>query len=875
MKKIFLSISISFAALITQAQVVPGIWAGNDTTVPCGSMVDLHATLVGTGVVGNVQSYNVVNIPYAPDPFLGPTTLPLGDDQWSAPIAMPFCFNYWGNNYSTCWIGSNGCVTFTAPASTYCPWPISVPVPSASDPMNTIMIPWEDIYLAGGGQLSYATYGVAPFRRFTVSWNNASMYSCTGFHFTGQVILYESTNVIETHIQQKLICASWNSGRAIHAVHDIAGATAVVVSNPTLRNSPIQWAVAAPEGIRFDPVGPACTDTIKWYNNGVLIGIGPTITVGPMTITDTFVCVLVTNCPGGCGIAFNTTDTVIVNVVNSLSANLISVVDVSCNGGSDGSITVAANGGVPPITYTWNTVPPQNTPAATGLPAGTYTCMIQDAFGCPATITATVNEPPALVITSTSSTDPTCFGGTNGTATVNPSGGTPGYTYQWSTAPPQFVQTATGLSAGNYSVNVFDSHNCLSVANFVINQPAQIQVATASVDVTCFGGNNGSAQAVGSAGQAPYSYLWNTAPPQPGQLITNLTAGVYTVTVTDGNGCTVTGTATVNQGPPMTIGMATINVSCNGGNDGSISASPNMGTAPYLYTWNTTPGQIGPTAISLSAGTYTVNVTDAIGCTGTASATVTEPTIITCAITETNSSCPSASDGTLTAAPAGGSPGYTYFWSPSGGTSATATGLSAGSYSVLVTDANGCAATFSGTVVPNANFTVDVADTVSIILGLSTQFQTTTSQPANGTFSYMWNPSQDLDDPTIPNPTATPSVTTTYTVTVVDMPSGCLATDTIQVIVIPTQFCLMPQAFTPNGNGMNDELYPIVGSLVTVKDFRIYNRWGRLIWNNPNKGWNGTVDDLPAPVETYVWYIVYETPNHPHLVISGSTSLMR
>ncbi|HLG34709.1 MAG TPA: T9SS type A sorting domain-containing protein [Bacteroidia bacterium] len=184
--------------------------------------------------------YTDVVIGYLPD-AVGGTSLALLDDEWSGVIGMPFNFCFDGNSYNQLLIGSNNLVTFDLSlAGGFCPWQISFAIPSTSDPMNSIMAPWEDILPPNGGTISYQTLGVAPNRRFIVNWFQVPMFSCVGQIYTSQLKLFETTNCIEMHLGDKPVCPTWNDGRAIQGVHNISGTQAYAVPG---RNSPTQWVV--------------------------------------------------------------------------------------------------------------------------------------------------------------------------------------------------------------------------------------------------------------------------------------------------------------------------------------------------------------------------------------------------------------------------------------------------------------------------------------------------------------------------------------------------------------------------------------------------------------------------------------------------------
>src|SRR5581483_982494 len=219
---------------------------------------------------------------------------------------------------------------------------------------------------------------------------------------------------------------------------------------------------------------------------------------------------------------------------------------------------------------------------------------------------------------------------------------------------------------------------------------------TSLTPVSCNGGSNGTATVFVSGSVPPYTYLWSNG--NTGFVANNLTAGTYTVTATDNSGCTVTANATITQPQPIIINFTSQSLKCNGQSDGSATASASGGTSPYTYNWSN--GGTNATHSNLSAGTYTVTVIDDHSCTATASITITQPTALTTFIASTTPvSCYGMANGTATAAPTGGTGTYTYSWTtiPTQHT-AVATGLTAGSYTVIVNDANGCSSTASALI---------------------------------------------------------------------------------------------------------------------------------------------------------------------------------
>ncbi|MFD2042628.1 hypothetical protein ACFSJW_24960, partial [Flavobacterium artemisiae] len=255
--------------------------------------------------------------------------------------------------------------------------------------------------------------------------------------------------------------------------------------------------------------------------------------------------------------------------------------NVSCNGGGNGTATIAASGGITPYTYSWS--PSGGTGAtASGLSAGTYTVTVTDNLGCPTTHNVIITQPATALNGTISTTAVSCFGGGNGTATVTPSGGTPGYTYLWSTGAT--TSTATGLAAGTYSVTVTDANGCpRTFTGIVIGQPvAALNGITSSTPVSCFGGANGTATVVASGGTPGYTYSWS---PSGGTATTatGLAAGTYSVTITDANACTRTITGIVVGSPAAVLDgiVSTTSVSCFGGANGTATVTPSGGTPGY------------------------------------------------------------------------------------------------------------------------------------------------------------------------------------------------------------------------------------------------------------------------------------------------------
>ncbi|MEO5642774.1 MAG: PKD domain-containing protein [Bacteroidia bacterium] len=821
--------------IFSQASACPQVTVAPAGPICSGNCVNLTATVQGSVAT---TSYAVSTIPYSPYSYTTGTPVLINiDDTWSGVINMPFCFQFFGNTYSQIVIGSNSIITFdVTQAGGYCQWPINNAIPSASNPMNSIMAPWQDTDPSvntptSATDINWKVVGSAPCREFIVSWNDVAMFSCNSVIATSQMVLHETTNIIDVYIQNKPACTSWNVGAAIEGIQNSTGTLAYAVPG---RNFPTQW-TAANDGKRFMPTG-APQYTLNWTGPSGSLGSANPITVCPTT-TSTYTCT-VTNTTCAAPVIVTASTTVVVTAglttsgsqTNSTSCTLCngtattSVVtgtgpftyawlpsggnaatatnlcpgtytctvsnptgctgtqiftitgptaptstqshtNVSCNGGCNGTATIVPNP-AGAYTYVW-TPNVGNTATVSGLCAGTFTVVATNAGSCTTTQTITITQPTAVTATQ-SQTNISCNGVCNGTATVTASGGTPGYTYLW--APSGGTgSTTTSRCAGTYTCTITDANGCAITRTFNITQPSLLTASSSSTPATC-GGNSGTVTAAGSGGTPGYTYSWNSVPVQNTATATGLPAGSYTCTVTDANGCTTTTVAVVGSTGGITGSItATTNVSCFGGNTGSATAAPSGGTGPYVYSWNTAPVQTSATATSLAAGSYTCTITDANGCMATVTVTITQPTVVTATQSQVNITCNGACTGSATVVASGGTPGYTYLWAPTGGTGSTTSGRCAGTYTCTITDANGCSITSTFNITqPSA-----VTATVTIIPSTcGNPNGSATVTPGGGTpgYGYSWN--------TVPvqtTPTASGLLAGSYTVTVTDL-NGCTAT---------------------------------------------------------------------------------------------------
>lgn len=544
--------------------------------------------------------------------------------------------------------------------------------------------------------------------------------------------------------------------------------------------------------------------------------------------------------------------------------------DASCNGASDGTLTVTVGGGVQPYSFLGNSVS-LGTNTVPGLPAGTYAGNLTDANGCSVALSETISEPPAPIMTVTA-VDALCNGG-NGSVTANPSGAGP-FTYTWSSGGAN-TQTITP-PAGNYTVSATDAASCNQTASFTINEPLAIVVQETHVNVQCFGAATGSITLNVNGGTgATYTYAWSPNVSTTNSA-TNIAAGSYDITVADANACTVTENIVITQSTVLDVTATTTDATCFGYSDGTITAIGTGGVSPYLYSVSSQNSGTGQFT-GLPAGTYTVFVTDANSCLDSTSEIVNEPSQVIALAVPTDVSCYHYTDGQINVSASGGVSGFTYSLSTGAQNSnGLFTGLSTGSYTVTVSDANNC--TTSGVAVvnePDSVLLTVTPDPVTVNLGESVQLQTSTTQ--TGALIYNWLPSLGLSCYDCASPTFSGNNSVIYTVTMSNA-NGCTGVSTVHVNVVPNYTVFIPNAFTPNGDGVND-FWQLFGNMKGIKqlEVKVFNRWGEKVFESTdvNFAWDGSFKGTVVPaVYSYVAKFVW-LDNHSDNNYKGTITVLK
>ena len=495
-------------------------------------------------------------------------------------------------------------------------------------------------------------------------------------------------------------------------------------------------------------------------------------------------------CQAASAITISEPSAVVLNTTSTIATcgNNNGTISISANGGT-GTLLFSIDGGA---TFVTN-------PQFINLAPGNYSIIVSDANNCSASSSITVTDAPSPVITSLTENNITCFGLNNGAVTVNATGGSGTLLYSINGGAYQSSNIFSNLGTGNFSITVMDTNGCIVNAAALITQPAALVINSIPSNVDCFGGNTGSINLNVAGGTTPYSFLWSNN--ATSQNISNISSGNYSVTVTDGNGCTSTYTVTISEPAALVSVPVSTNILCHGGNTGAASVVISGGTQPYIYQWSN--GNNGTAINNIIAGSYTVTVTDANNCTLIQSFNITEPSAISASAVSNAVDCFGGNNGSVTVNPSGGVTPYSYQWSPQGGSNQTAIGLTAGTYTCLITDANGCTYTYTDSVASPAQLVVNTQPVSVSCFGGNNGSITSTVSGGTLPYNYLWS-----NGSTAQNISGLASGT--YTVTVTD-DNGCnsyqsaIITQPAQLVMTvagSSTICIsQPAIISANANG--------------------------------------------------------------------------
>ncbi len=565
--------------------------------------------------------------------------------------------------------------------------------------------------------------------------------------------------------------------------------------------------------------------------------------------------------------------TITFNFSENILCNTIEDADFSLSG-PGGPFTLSNesgfscdNGGTQEKTFTIDI----NPPLVTG---GTYyfsltgnSGYVTDLCGNIADSSTIVFVAPGPIATVDSIHQPICSAN-SGAIFVSGTSGTLPYTFSINGGQEQSTGAFGGLSSGTYTITITDSSGCSDTAQVILIQgPGGVTASIIShTDLQCGNICDGVIVAGGTGGTSPYTYLWNNG--TTNSTATNLCGGVYTITITDALGCFDTAAVTLHQPDDVTFSVnGFTEPTCFGDGDGAISVSISGGTPGYSYAWSPVGGN-SLTAINLSGGNYTLTVTDAHQCVYDTVITLTQPAPVTIMPPGETIIC-IGSNGELHAIAVGGTPPYTYVWDGSiSGNPISISPASNSTYSVVATDAHGC-------ISDATEFPVTVDQIPVVYLGKDSTLCDGDSLVLNAAFEnsqYLWQ-----DGST--NSIFIVRESGNYSVTVYN---ACFSTsDTLIAEYFDCSSCVhYPNAFSPDGNSHNDLFHALVTCPVTDYEFRVYNRWGELIYetNDVDAGWDGSYKGKSAGVGVYVWYVNYSgirSAQNFSQELSGNVTLVR
>ena len=701
------------------------------------------------------------------------------DDIHSGVIDLGFDFNFYGNTYNQCVLSANGYITFDlAQGGVYSPWTINNAIPNAGQlPENAIMAPWHDIDPSVGGNVVYGTYGAAPNRVFYVVWCSMPMFSCNDLIVGQYLQIFETSNKIEIHIDEKPLCMAWNGGAAIQGIVNENSTLFEIVDDPVLlqpRNFPLNW-TADDEGWEFIPnadftdytvnaidYSPIATGTVVWSDQyGNILSEDLELTVTPDTGAVYYYISVVDVCTGE---TIPNVDSILVQTFSPTNAGLVGTVGQDstiflCDV-TDGTEIIDINeylgddyeeGG------TWflnNLVVSSNLDLVENS-TGDYSYItygINDLCNDTSFVNLYVNKLPEAGIEGYSlvcSGDPTfsMFSKLNGA----PQEGGVWYNPSNEIAPDIFDPQNSEI--GTYTYVVEGVNACPSDSqNLFISYQEGFQIETYSYPVSCSGYQDGSITLFTENNTvAPITYsidggnTFNNV-----NEFYNLEYGTYQIVIKDGNGCvTEEDVVVASSAPEINVLTTATDVLCNSDSSATVSVSSitggNLSNSSYQYYWfnSSTDELVGSdSSIQVPVGGYYLVVEDDNGCQGTDEVSVEQPNPITFSVEADDITCYAGTDGQIqVSVNGGGTPPYNYKWTNQGDASTSYLyNLSAGTYDLEITDFNDCLISTSIELEQSASpLTVEMGNTIISCYGESTGSAQVIVSGGTQPYTYQWS----------------------------------------------------------------------------------------------------------------------------------------
>lgn len=621
---------------------------------------------------------------------------------------------------------------------------------------------------------------------------------------------------------------------------------------------------------------------------------------------DTFIVTILDN--QGC----STTDTFWLAPVTPMSFSDTTLINPSCFGYDDGSISIGVMDGNPGYTYLWNDPAAQTTPTVPDLPAGDWGVTVTDQQGCTLEGTFTLTDPPQIITFFSEPDSTSCFGVCDGGITIIAQFGTQppstgDFNFVWSDGGTDSLRT--DLCADTISVITIDSNNCFALDTVIIPGPPEVGYDTLYTNpTTCFGGNDGQAIVAGAGGNGgPFTYEWS-----PGgattAVVNGLIADEFTVTITDRDGCTGVYTTEVTQ-PEEIVALqdddASQDILCFGDDSGILGVTVTGGNpGGYTYSWQDANGMnVGNTQVvnMLPSGVYSVTVTDTEGCTGEVQNLVlNDPPPVDGEYLPWEELLCFGDETTLIIDTIFGGSGAPYQYSLDFGVSLNQDfpiSMGGGEHYITYFDRHGCEHTdtifvnepdpivVSFNPPQDPNVVIVSLDPLVVEIELGDSLQLNPLITGAVVDSFFWSPADGLSNPDSITPTVYTFNNQTYTLTVFDA-NGCSGSGSITVNIDPNRNVYIPNIFYPgNPNGLNDHFNPQIGRGVEkVNYMRIYDRWGTLMYERndfyPNndilsEGWNGKYRGDYVNPAVFVYVIEVKFLDQKVLLYRGDVTVYR
>jgi gliding motility-associated-like protein len=872
--------------------------------VGCGPTGCLNIQAIIPDIHGQTNTYSLNPLPAlgvpacsptyvaADDPGGVPTNLVI-DDRYSSVINMGFNFPFYGTTYSSLVASTNGYVSFDITrAVAFSHWQNNGDLPNASYDRALIMGPYHDLFpgqpTSPFQRVQYQTIGSAPARKWVLSFFKVPLFQCTSlFENTHQIILYESTGIIEVKIFDKDICSTWNQGKAMVGIQDFNRTQALMAPGRRMTDPP--WGgIGLNESWRFVPDGgPSLFKRVELRTvTGVLVATGTTSPGSAGTLianfsnicpppgpTTTYIVRSVYEKIDDPTIEIFGTDTIRVNRTPATVSATATSTDAVCNGSSTGTITVSTpTPGSPPYRYSLDGINWQASNVFANLPAGTYTIYFEEGSGCGNTTTATINQPTVLA-SSFTSTPVECNGQSNGIINVTASGGTAPYEFSLDGGTYQSSGTFNTVIAGPHTISIRDANGCLRTVNVPITEPAVLSLSGNTATASCDGGNDGLILVTAVGGNSNFQYSLDGINFQASDSFF-VAPGSYIVTVKDNRNCVDTQSFVIGLTSNMTHTPMTDQIICEGSSTqlSFISNATNYTWSPPLGLNSTS--RPDPVANPTTSQQYIVSYT--LGrCTE-------EDTVL---VNVNAAPVPAAGpDGYICYGQTfqlQASGGVDYSWSPSTflNTASSSNPIvkpdNTMTYTLsIVADANNCPSLVTDQV------TVDVTPPIKVrtypqdtIVYAGDQFQLLATSVAP---NYNWSPGYDLDRIDIPNPVITVDKDVILVVTASSQ-AGCIGEASIRIQVYKGPDLYPPTGFTPNGDGLNDKFYPFPVGIQELKYFKVFNRWGQMVFST-NKlwdGWDGRYGGREQGSGAYAWIAQGVTRDGRLITKKGTIVLIR